>query len=392
MRQIAYVGEDGETSVYDLDLDREIPISGAAAISSPATPPLTNWPTWSPTGDRLAYFRYELEGTELRTSGVTVADADGSNLKSIYDAAHEAPICMCWSPDGMRIALLVQAQDELYLRVVDPRGSRPPLTVAQGAPLYFTWQPDSRGLVVHVGLGRRSMPLTRITWVRLEGGQVTQTPVVRPAAPGFRAPCWSARLQGAVVALESGQRSELALVASGDADPAVLTPTGAAPVFGWNADGSVLAYASRSPDSGALYTGLWVYAVETGQTKQIVDTPVLAFFGHPDGQRVLYASGDIADRVVSVHLVDVTTGERVDVGWVRPSRDLFMLFSHFDQYGQAASLISSDGAELVLAASRAKERENGTVPTVRQILVRGLGEPYDERVITRGRLAFWRPA
>ena len=68
-----------------------------------------------------------------------------------------------------------------------------------------------------------------------------------------------------------------------------------------------------------------------------------------------------------------------------------MLFNHFDQYSQSANLISPDGAELVLAASRAKERENGSVPTVRQILVRPLAGAGDERPIARGRLAVWRP-
>src|SRR5204863_1001887 len=108
--------------------------------------------------------------------------------------------------------------------------------------------------------------------------------------------------------------------------------------------------------------------------------------------RLVYVSGDLAQRTVAVRLADVAAGSSTDLGWVRPSRDLLLLFSHFDQYVQSVALVSPDGSEIALAASRAKELENGSVPTVRQILVRSLSDPRAEHAIGRGRLAFWRPA
>ncbi len=392
MRQIAYVGEDGETSVYDLDLDSGIPVS--QKVEPQATPGdhLTNWPTWSPAGDRLAYFRYEIVGGELTASGVCVAAPDGSGGISLYRAEGEAPIYMCWSPDGQRIAALVQAQEELYLRVVDARGDRPPTTVAQGAPLYFAWLPDSRGLVVHVGLGRRSMPETRISWVRIEGGQVTQAPLARSPARAFRAPSWSNKLAAATLALEGPEGSDIAVQRQADADVETLFSTGLSPAFQWSPSGELLACSSRTPDGGTLYSGISLYNAEDRSVRTLLDGPVLAFLWSPDSQRLVYAAGDVADRVVGIHVVDVGSGEVSAAGWVRPSRDLFMMFSYFDQYSQSVSLVSPDGAELVLAASRAKERENGSVPTVRQILVRSLSGGAEERPIARGRLAFWRPA
>jgi hypothetical protein len=87
----------------------------------------------------------------------------------------------------------------------------------------------------------------------------------------------------------------------------------------------------------------------------------------------------------------VDTRVEDDYGFFRPSRDLVMLFAHFDQYASSAALLSADGEELLLAASRAKEQENGSVPTVRQIIVKRLVPGAEERVVGKGRVAFWRP-
>src|SRR3954468_14809847 len=62
MRQIAYVGEDGELSVYDLETDQVISVSRVAEGLGEQSGPdrLTNWPMWSPNGELLAYFRFDL--------------------------------------------------------------------------------------------------------------------------------------------------------------------------------------------------------------------------------------------------------------------------------------------------------------------------------------------
>src|SRR5262249_4109174 len=136
-------------------------------------PTLCNWPTWSPRGDALAYFRYELAGEEVQRTSIHVAAADGSAVEAVYGLPTGAPIYMCWSPDGARLAVLVQDGRELYLRIVQRSGDGSAVTVAQGAPLYFAWHPDSRGLVVHTGGGGTSPERGQLVWVRLEAGQAT---------------------------------------------------------------------------------------------------------------------------------------------------------------------------------------------------------------------------
>jgi hypothetical protein len=55
-------------------------------------------------------------------------------------------------------------------------------------------------------------------------------------------------------------------------------------------------------------------------------------------------------------------------------------------------LVSPDSAYLALAASQAKEMENGVVPTVRQILARPISGDGQDVVMGRGRTACWAPA
>jgi hypothetical protein len=275
--------------------------------------------------------------------------------------------------------------------VVDTQGDGPALTVAQGAPLYFVWQPDSRGLVANVGVGSSGEATGRIIWIRLEGGAATQVAAAQVPAPGFRAPAWSDRLAGPIVALDRSDGAELAAQAGPDAVPVGLLVTGYAPAFVWSPAGDILAFAARPTAEMGLYSGISVYRAEGQARETLTDEPALAFFWAPDGRRLVYAAGEAGSRLVRLRQIEVATHAETDLGWVRPTRDVLLLLSHFDQYAQSVQLFTPDGSGLLLAASRAKEAENGSVPTVRQIVVCALAEGGGESVIARGRFACWRP-
>ena len=392
MRQMAYVGEDGQIRVSDLDLSRETEISRhGMAEAGTDRHVLCNWPTWSPDGDRLAFFQYELAGDDVRRTSVRLAPADGSSSSEVYGLPAGAPIYVCWSPDGQRLAVLVQESRELYLRVIECQDGQKALTVAQGAPLYFVWHPDSRGLVVHTGGAGLAPPRARVVWVRLEGGQATYASLTGEPATDFRAPAWSSRHGAATLAFAHDDGSEIVLQSEPDATRQTIASSGNGPVFIWSADGARLAFASRSTEFGGAYGPISVYWAEDSSVEQVTEGPSLAFFWCPDSRRVLHTGGEMGGRMMNVQVVDVVGGERTSLGWVRPSRDLMLLLGHFDQYSQSAHIFSPGGDEIVLAASIAQEQENGAVPTVRQILVRSLAGDRVQEVAARGRLAFWRP-
>jgi Tol biopolymer transport system component len=389
MRQLAYVGEDGQVRVLDLDLGQEREISAQDRFSTTDHAAVCSWPTWSPTGDRLAFFQYELAGTDVRAAVIKVAEADGSTVSEFYRLPRGGPIYMCWSPDGERLAVLVQEANELYLRVVDSHGQA--LTVAQGAPLYFAWEPDSRGLIVRVGQPNHG-DRARIVWIRLEGGQALQFPLDRPAAADFRAPTWSTHHNAATFACDLENAAEIVIQSGPSAQLTSLARTGPAPAFLWNREGDRLAFASRSPAAGGAYSGLSIYKVNDASLDSLTEDAFLAFFWCPDGRRILYVVGEMAGRMAKLQLLDIETHERSELGWFRPSRDVLLMLGHFDQYSQSAHLFSPDGDEIVLAASIAQELKNGSVPTVRDIVVRSVAGDEQPQVKTHGRLAFWRPA
>lgn len=392
MRQLAYVGEDGQIRVADLDLNREVEImlhGQAQAVSDHQV--ICNWPTWSPDGGWLAFFQFELAGEEVQRTSVGLAAADGARADEVYALPAGAPIYMCWSPDGERLAVLAQESRELYLRVVERQGGGPAITVAQGAPLYFAWHQDSRGLVVHTGGGGLAPARARLIWVRLEGGQATYATLAGAPAADFRAPAWSGRHGAVTLAVSQSDGSEIVLQSGPDDARQTIASTGSGPAFLWSPDGERLAFAARSPEFGGAYGPISVYRSDTESIDQVTDEPSLAFFWCPDGRRLLCTGGEMGGRMMNLQLVDTASAERSNLGWVRPSRDLMLLLSHFDQYNQSVRLFSPAGDELVLAASIAQEQVNGSVPTVRQIIVRALAGDRVQEVAARGRLAFWRP-
>ncbi len=391
MRQLAYVGENGQIRVADLDQNREVEIARHGQGTESDHQVLCNWPTWSPDGERLAFFQYELAGEDVQRTSVGLAAADGARVDEVYALPVGAPVYMCWSPNGERLAVLAQESRELYLRVVERRGGGPAVTVAQGAPLYFAWHPDSRGLVVNTGGGGLSPARARLIWVRLEAGQATYETLAGAPAADFRAPAWSSRRGAITLALSQSEGSEIVLQSGPDNVRQTIASTGPGPAFIWSADGERLAFAARSPKFDGAYGPISVYRSDTGSIDQVNEGPALAFFWCPDGRRLLWTGGEMGGRMMNLQLVDTASAERTNLGWVRPSRDVMLLLSHFDQYNQSVQLISPAGDELVLAASIAQEQVNGSVPTVRQIIVRALAGDRVQEVAARGRLAFWRP-
>lgn len=393
MRQIAYVGEDGQIHSSDLDLGSHRLLSDSGEVSGSSDVQLLHsWPTWSPNGRRLAFFHFQVVGGEVRRSGVRSIAADGSDPRDLYvGGVGTAPIYMGWSPDSRYLAILVQEENQLHLRIADADGRDGPRAVCQGAPLYFTWRPDSQALVVHVGPEAGGVGRSRILWIDVTSSRAEEVRLAPHATASHRAPIWSTAMDSVLFAVGGeGYPVEIVAQPSAEEPPRSIVRAGVAPAFLPSPDGRRLAYASRPAADSPLYEGLWVQ--DPGkEPSRLIEEPLLAFFWCPGGERLVWVTGDLGNRTVGLRVLDAATGRQSELGWLRPTREVWLLFSHFDQYAQSAALISSDGAHILLSTSQAQERQNGSVPTVRRVLVRRLADAADEQVISSGRLAFWRP-
>ena len=215
-------------------------------------------------------------------------------------------------------------------------------------------------------------------------------PFARKPAPGFRAPAWSSALGGATIALGRGDGAELSVHRDSAARGETLCETAASPAFVWSPDGEKLAFASRPSAEHRAYDGIFLYNPADQRVEKITSAPTIAFFWGPDSAQLLYATMELDSRQVHLHVVGISTGLESDLGWFRASRDWLLLLAHFDQYSHATRVGAPESGDLLLASSSAQELGNGSIPTRRQIILRPIGGGED-RVVARGRLAFWRP-
>jgi hypothetical protein len=340
----------------------------------------------------VAFVRIEAAAGQFRRASVWVVDATGESSTEVYSATDAGPIYMAWSPDGERLGILVQTGNTLALRVADARSPRQALTVAQGQPLYFAWCGDSHSIIAHIGSPGVSAAAMRLVMIHLGGGNATRDNLPRAAAGGFRAPSWSTRLAALTLAYERGDGAEIVVQETPEAPGRTVAETGPAPAFVWSPNGEMLALAARDPATPNAYDGLAVVSGEGDAPRSLAREPLLAYCWSQDSTKLIGFAAGISERIIRIIAIDATSASQINLGWVRPSRDFWFMLGHFDQYSASMRLVSADSAYVVLAASHAKDSENGVVPTVREILARPVTGEGSDVVIGRGRTACWAPA
>jgi Tol biopolymer transport system component len=222
-------------------------------------------PSYSPDGTRIAF-----HGWQGRDDGIYVMMADGSDVAKILSTDQRQDVfALAWSPDGSRIAYIVQEpvgplpeigapHDFSYtLWMVNANGSHPIQLTTVGREFSLSWSPDGSRIVFE-----RYEPMADRKSTDGEGqGQST----------------------GDLYVIGADGSNERRLTYDGDAhDPA------------WSPDGSKIAFVGeRHTDEGILD----IYVINsdgTGRTRLTSDLgneydPVWA----PDGTEVAYATREL---------------------------------------------------------------------------------------------------
>ena len=392
--RIVYVGDDG--NVYTVNPDgtvrRQHTFIGGRPVASLVATGLAQapasyyaWPAWSPDGSSLAVSRVVNEGTSRDGVDLRVIDLSTTQESVVYAnppgqigfVAQRAPHYPYWSPDSRRLAFLASGAAGLTLYAADVERENSAKEVVSGAPLYFAWSPDGSAVLrVRDKLLLDSDP---------GEGDPEELPLT---AGAFRAPSFShdGRRMAYVDIAPSGGLSLMAAEAGGGNPTPVADVDGQA-AFLWSPVESRIAYADAPHPRLALFTRLTVVDTSRGTEVAVLDELVLAFFWSPDGSRLAYVTVDEGGEwlVWKIAALDGSTPREL----VRflPSQDTFILLSYFDQYAHSHAVWSPDGSRLVFAG-RVPEPD-GTVRSGGQVIVLDADGVAEPNVIADGTAAFW---
>ena len=401
MGQIAFVGLEGQ--IYTVDPD-----GSHLQRISPETGVFT-WPTWSPDASQLVFSGVvEDEEGELRISLFAFSAAGGS-LRELYvgeegvagflaEGVVHYPL---WSPDSTRLAFIAFTSQGLSLFLDDLTDSVEAALILDQGPLWMSWSPDSRYLLVHRGADHFLVNT-------FEGTRVDELDI---RAVGYRVPAW--KPPGAIVTLASGEGPgrytilTAEVVADGlDAQQSItdLHEIGFPlnPSFLWSPGGDLLALAGSTRAVSYLGLNLLIYRdlaifSESGASQTIlIQDNVMAYFWSPDGFKLAYVAPSPAEGTLRWTMLNVVNGDRWSLVDFVPSRDQLTMFQFFDQYAYSHSPWSPDSRSLVFAGRLAGEATAASVSSDlarqgSQIIVVGTDPDPLTLTIAEGILGFWSP-
>ncbi len=340
-------------------------------------------PVWSPKGDFIAWAEVSPGGGGM-SGALIVSRPDGQDRLRVETAS--PPFYIAWSPDARRLVFLRSRGPRLALDLVDLTARRPEAKELDGGRSYYLdWSPDSRRLLAHVDRDELSL-------VEMDG----QKTALDVQLGRFPAPQWTPDGKAVIYAARvDGQQRLIVADLAGNVRQTVASVEGQVS-FVLSPDGRRLAYAI-SPEGvrAAAFGSLHVADLDTGETQEISDGPVLAFFWSPNSQRLLFVQLDASlpsfpDSLVARHdriwfRWRVWDGKRTrSLSRFVPTETFlgsYLLF--FDQYARSMTLWSPDSRAFVYAGVRSNGQSG--------IWVESVEEEGSPSFVMPGVLAAWSP-
>jgi hypothetical protein len=374
--RLAVVGIDGRLATMQPD--------GSGRVDMPALGGPALQPTWSPSGDRLAWVVQRTSDTGVG-GAIAVAGPRGQNIS--ITRTPFVPYYLSWAPPGDRVAFLGAGGDPaapVQMGVLDlTREPARATAVAGGSPFfYFSWAPDGRQVLAHTGFDR-------LERVDLAG----RTTAVSRRPGLFATPAWSADGRTVVYA-ERGASGTQRLVAAIDGGPTRLLVQGKGAIsFVLRPDGEAVAYQLLGRDDDDLYDrratqpgdGVRVVDVRTGVTRRATSIRALTFWWSPDGERLLTLAPEPEAPGTIPFLWQVWSGGRASEVAGRHSPTIEVLRDYapfFTQYALSTTPWAPDGS----AFAYASEGPDGAG----QIVVQEVGG--DPVAIGPGVFVTWSPS
>ena len=269
------------TDDYDLI---QIPMDGSDAVTLLASSRDERWPTWSPTGQQIAYVTNARGGPEIWLRSIREAwtmplvTRDSSELGEWQNLGRPT-----FSPDGQRMAYdVVGATHTIWVSPVSG-GRAVPLDRDTSDQHSASWSPDGKSIAFQrLRDGKwelASMPLNGDTAIRLAEGNAGGGPQTAWSPTGE----WIAHVRGGNLRVVSADgKTDKALGESGS------------PAFGFSNDGRLLHAVRRGP--GAVWE-LATFDVTTGEQRSVArlslprSAAIAGFSVHPDGKSFALSLG-----------------------------------------------------------------------------------------------------
>jgi Tol biopolymer transport system component len=395
--RIAFMTTDGELFLVNPDGSEQLKLAGDTQVQGGplgavmAQPRGVNffysWPTWSPDGKKLAASLMEVTDGQPEIS-VQVIDAATGAATTVFRnevpglVAENAPHYLYWSPDSRTLAVLASTPQGLTLFAADTESLTDPTVIESGAPLYFHWGADGQSMLLHVA--------DELKFLTRPFGASSGQPI--DADPGFRVPALSP--DGRYMAyMGTGATSGSLLIAETGATGTARNALdiGSRAAFAWSPQGGDLAVADQQNDNAPTFDRLRVVPGDGGSIKTVAEGRIIAFYWSPNGEMLAWVGLDGGNREFVWWAATVEGGEARELLRAQPSNDMLVTLSFFDQYAYSHSPWSPDSSRLVLAIvpNRSREGRNGSTPPGPRIFVveaSGSSEPVE---VGAGSLAFW---
>ena len=193
LNRILVLSEEGDVFTIDPDGEQRVELTSDAEADLQHRQPV-----WSPTGARVAWATFDARGGTPQSTVVTSRPDGGARTTAPTTAL---PILLYWDPTGSRVAYLAPTTRDLELGVVEvAAGGSEATPLASGAPFYFSWKPDGRALLSHIGADE-------LSYLTLDGASTR----IADAAAAFPAPEWSSATGAAVYAARTAGGQTLVL-------------------------------------------------------------------------------------------------------------------------------------------------------------------------------------
>jgi hypothetical protein len=292
---------------------------------------------------------------------VAVVEVDGVREHRLSPLAERMPIHCQWSPDGKRVAVLVQFEEQLELWVAEISDRAGPLRlVAEGSPLFFGWAEGGRRIVLHVG--DNGVGLARIE-VRDVAGDADDI-VFRIPPSNFCVPFTHGSPQEERI-LYVVQRGADSQVVSADVDGEDVLGLGTARglvALVPSLEGDRVAFAAAPDAEGSPYESVkWVHTDGQGQPHLLVEGRIVAFFWRRGHREPCWVVLD-ADQRHMRWFAGQGQEAPLELGRSLPTRDQYFHLHFFEQFVRSHALTSADGRWLVWASHDPAVDEAG--PTI----------------------------